>query len=474
MSLDAALLRSDFCGELITPDDPRYDAARRTWNGDIDRRPALIARCRGVADVVAAVRFARDKDLLVAVRGGGHAVAGHAVCDGGLVIDLSLMTSARVNPFKRTIRLQGGCLNEHLDRECQAFGLATTGGVVSHTGIAGLTLGGGLGHLMRKFGLTIDNLHSCDVVTADGALLTASAIHNADLFWGLRGGGGNFGIVTSFELGLHALGPQVLAGTLAWPMDAAPSVLRFLREFLASAPDEVGVMANLRLAPPLEHIPRELQGRSVVSLALTYAGAVADGERALAPLRGFGKPAMDALSAKSYVKHQKTFDDAFPHGRHYYWKGHKLGALTDEIIAVLVEHASRVTSPWSTIPIYALGGAVARVDEDDTAYANRKAAHDINISASWMPGDARRSEHIAWVRQLHKALEPYSHGVYVNFTSDDTAQGVRERAYGSTQWNRLVALKNRYDPTNFFRLNANIPPARALIPQGDFRQYIGI
>jgi FAD/FMN-containing dehydrogenase len=474
MRIDAALLRSDFCGELIEPEDPRYHAARRIWNGHIDRRPALIARCRGVADVAAAVRFARNTGVIVAVRGGGHAVAGHAVCDAGIVIDLSLMTGVRVDPAKRTIRLQGGCLNEHLDRESQALGLATTGGVVSHTGIAGLTLGGGLGHLMRKFGLSIDNLLACDVVTADGALLTASASRNEDLFWGLRGGGGNFGIVTSLELQLHSLGPQVLAGMLAWPMEAAPKVLGFLREFAAWAPDEIGIMANLRRAAALEHIPSELHGRPVVSLVVTYAGPIARGEKVLAPLRELGKPAIDSLSPRPYAQHQKMFDAAFPHGRHYYWKGHKLGPLSDEIIAVLLEHASRVTSPLSTVPIYTLGGAVARTGDQDTAFANRGAAHDINISAAWAPDDGRVEEHIAWVRQFHAALEPYSQGVYVNFINDDTAHALRSRAYDPVQWQRLVALKNKYDPMNFFRLNANVPPSDLPTQHSDWRQYLGI
>jgi FAD/FMN-containing dehydrogenase len=248
-------LDADFLGELVRPGDPAYDDTRKIWNGHIDRRPALIARCRGVADVIAAVRFAREHDLLTAVRGGGHAIAGHALCDDGIVIDLSLMTGSRVDPLARTIRVEGGCLNSHVDRESQAFGLAVTGGIVSHTGVAGLTLGGGIGNIMRKCGLTIDNLRSCDVVTADGEFVVASEQENPDLFWGLRGGGGNFGVVTSFEFQLHPLGPTVLAGLLAWPMDDAPRVLRFLRDFVADAPDEIGLMGNLRLAPPLPVVP---------------------------------------------------------------------------------------------------------------------------------------------------------------------------------------------------------------------------
>jgi FAD/FMN-containing dehydrogenase len=288
-------LAARFSGELLTPDSPGYDNARKIWNGHVDRRPTLIARCQGVADVIAAVRYARTVDLPIAVRGGGHAIAGHALCDDGLVIDLSAMRAVRVDPAARTVRAEGGSLNEHLDRESQAFGLATTGGIVSHTGIGGLTLGGGIGHLMRKFGLSIDNLLSCDVVTADGELVTASEYENPDLFWGLRGGGGNFGVVTSFEFRLHPLGPDVLAGMLAWPMSVAPQVLAFLREFAAEAPDEVGLIANLRLAPPLPVIPTELHGTPIVALVATYAGHPDAGAPALSALRALPRPVMDTL-----------------------------------------------------------------------------------------------------------------------------------------------------------------------------------
>ena len=443
---------------MIQPQEAGFDAARQIWNGHVQRRPALVARCRGVADVIAAVRFCRDNDLPASVRGGGHAVAGHAICEGGVVIDLSAMTGSRVDPLARTIRLQGGCLAAHLDRESQAFGLASTGGIVSHTGMGGLTLGGGLGHLMRKFGLAIDRLRSCDVVTADGEFVVAGELEHPELFWALRGGGGNFGIVTSFTFELQPLGPTVLAGMVAWPMDKAPEVLRFLREFMAEAPDEVGMMANLRLAPSLPIVPEELRGKPIVALIATYAGPVDEGRDVLGPIRQLGTPALDALTTKPYVAHQKMFDAAYPHGRHYYWKSHKLGPLSDEIIDVVVEHAEQITSPLSAIPIFSLGGAVARAPEESTAFPYRDASHDLNIVASWLPeeiGDADR--HIEWVRALFSALEPYSRGVYVNFTSDDAAERVRQ-AYTDGQWTRLTALKAKYDPTNFFRMNANIPP----------------
>jgi FAD/FMN-containing dehydrogenase len=459
---DLEALRTAFLGDLVTPDAAGYDDVRRIWNGHIDRRPALLARCRGVADVMAAVRFAREHDLLTAVRGGGHAVAGYSVCDGGIVIDLSLMTGSRVDPLARTIRVEGGCLNEHLDRESQVFGLAATGGIVSHTGVGGLTLGGGIGHLMRKFGLAIDCLRSCDVVTADGELVVASEQENPDLFWGLRGGGGNFGIVTSFEFDLHPLGPDVLAGLMVWPMDDAPRVLRFLREFVAGAPDEVGIMANLRLAPPLPLIPEELHGQPIVALVPTYAGPVPDGEAALAPIAGeLGEPVFSTVSPKPYAVHQKMFDPAVQHGWHYYWKSHTLDSLTDEVVDIVVEHASAITSPMTTVPVFTLGGAVARVAEDATAFPNRQAQHDINIVGAWMPDDTDPDRHIEWVRGFFAALEPHSAGFYVNFTNDDSPERVRGSAYGTEQWARLVGLKAKYDPTNLFRMNANIPPETA-------------
>jgi len=450
-------LAANFQGQLIQPGDPTYDSVRQIWNGHIQRKPALIARCSGVADVIAAVRFGREHALITSVRGGGHAVAGYALCDDGLVIDLSTMTGSRVDPLARTIQLQGGCLNAHLDRESQTFGLAATGGFVSHTGIAGLTLGGGIGHLMRKFGLAIDALRLCDVVTADGDFVVANERENADLFWGLRGGGGNFGIVTNFTFELQPLGPTVLAGMVVWPMDDAHLVLRFLREFLADAPDEVGIMANLRLAPPLPIIPAELHGKPIVALIATYAGPVDEGEEILRPIREIATPAVSVIVPKSYVAHQRMFDVALPHSRHYYWKSHKLGPLTDQIIDVIVEHCAQITSPMSTVPIFSFGGTVARVPSDATAFPNRDAAHDINIVASWLPeeiGEANR--HIDWVRRFFNALQPHSRGVYVNFISDDAGDRIRV-AYSDKQWVRLTALKAKYDGTNFFRMNANIP-----------------
>ncbi|MCC7077583.1 MAG: FAD-binding oxidoreductase [Acidimicrobiia bacterium] len=453
------LAAEGFAGELLRPADPGYEEARRVWNGVIDRRPALIARCLGGADVARAIRLAREADVPATVRGGGHAVAGHAVCDGGILIDLSLMRAARVDQRRRTVRAQGGCLNSDLDRETQSFGLAVTSGVVSHTGIGGLTLGGGIGHLMRKWGLSIDNLVSCDVVTADGRLVVASEEENPELFWGLRGGGGNFGVVTSFEFRLHALGPTILCGMVAWPMDQAPKVLGLVQELAAESPDELGVVAALRLAPPLPMVPAGLHGKPIVAAILTYAGPVEEGEAVLRRVRQFGRPAFDAVAPKPYTAHQRMLDPGAPQGLHYYWKSHELPALTDDMIGIVHEHAARMTSPLSLVPVFMMGGAVSRVPEDATALPNRDAVYNINITAAWQPDDPEPERHVAWVREFHKALEPYGIGVYVNFTSDDTPERIREAAYGPDKWKRLVALKDEWDPTNFFRHNANIPPS---------------
>jgi len=454
----AEALQADFIGEVIGPESPRYDEARKVWNGNIDRRPLLIARCQGVADVQAALRFAREEGLPVSIRGGGHAVAGHAIAEAGVVIDLTLMRGTRIDPVARTIRLEGGCLNAHLDREAQAFGLAATGGFISHTGIAGLTLGGGIGHLMRKFGLSIDALISCDVVTADGEFVVASERENPDLFWGLRGGGGNFGVVTSFEFQLQPLGPQVLAGMVAWPMAQGPQVLAFIRDFLAEAPDEVGLIGNLRIAPAMPVVPPEVQGTPIIATVLTWAGPVEEGEKVFAPLRSFGTPAFDAVMPKPYAAHQKALDAALPHGRHYYWRSHRLGPLTDDMIGIITEHAGKITSGFSAIGLFCFGGAMARVPADATAFPYRDAAHDINIVGAWAPDDPEPQRHIDWVRGFFSALEPHSRGVYVNFTSDDPADRIRQAAYGPEKWARLVELKSKYDPKNVFRYNANIPP----------------
>src|SRR5688500_13609723 len=426
---DVQQLRTNFAGRLLRPFDERYEEVRSIWNGAIHRRPALIASCTGTADVLAALRFARDRGLGFSVRGGGHAVAGHALCDGGVLIDLSPMTSVRVDPDSRKTRAGGGALWSHVDRETQAFGLAVTGGIVTHTGIGGLTLGGGIGHLMRKLGLTIDNLRSCDVVTADGRLVVASADAHEDLFWGLRGGGGNFGIVTSFEYDVHPVGPTVLAGMLLYPLDTAADVLAYFRDYVAQAPDEVGILANLRLAPPLPIVPTELHGKPVIAIIVCYCGEVEAGKKEFEPLRHFRSPALDAIAPKPYTAHQSMLDAAFPHGRGYYWKSCMLPPLTDEMIDALIRQAEKITSRFSSIPLFTLGGAVARVPEDATAYSNRNAQHNLNIVGAWELNDPEPEHHIAWVRPTWETMQPFSTGAYVNFMSDEP-HGRHHAVYG--------------------------------------------
>jgi FAD/FMN-containing dehydrogenase len=452
-----AELRSTVSGTVLVSGDPDYQSGRQIWNHAIDRHPSVIVRCAGTADVVAAVRFARSEGLPIAIRGGAHAVAGHAMCDDGLVVDLSNMTGVRVDPLARTVRAQGGCLWRHVDHESQAFGLAVTGGIVTHTGIGGLTLGGGIGHLMRRFGLTIDNLLACDLITADGEFLVASADEHPELFWGLRGGGGNFGVVTSFKYGLHPVGPSVLAGLLVWPMTEAFDVLRFFRDFVADAPDELGIMANLRLAPPLPVLPEQLHGTPIVAVIVCYAGPIEKGEQVIHPVREFRTPVLDAVGPKPYLAHQAMFDPAYPHGRHYYWKSWRLPPLSDGAIEVIVKQAEAITSPLSAMPIFTLGGAVAQVDDDATAFTGRGAAHDINIVASWLPDDPEPESHKAWAKATWEALQPFGTGVYVNFMSDEPASHV-QLAYGAHKYARLAALKSKYDPDNVFRFNQNISP----------------
>jgi FAD/FMN-containing dehydrogenase len=451
-------LAGSFSGELLAPGDAGYDDARQVWNGAIDRRPGLIARCAGVADVVAALRHARERELLVAVRGGGHGVAGLAVCDDGIVIDLSPMRGIAVDSAARTARAQAGVLWGELDAATQAAGLATVGGIVTHTGIAGLTLGGGIGWLMRRYGATVDNLLSAEVVTADGAVLRASADEHPELFWGLRGGGGNFGIVTSFEYRLHPVGPTVLAGPILYALEDGPEVLRFYRDYIAEAPDELTTIVMLRQAPALPFVPAELHGRPVVMVVACYAGPVERGEEVLAPLRRFGRSLVDAIAPRPYVELQAMFNPGVPHGWHYYWKSWELPPLQDGAIDTLVEQAHTITSPRSYVIVFQLGGALARVGEHDTAFGQRDAAHDVNINAVWLPDDPARDEHVRWARECYAALEPFATGrTYVNFLADEGQQRVRA-AYGEERYGRLVALKRAHDPENVFRLNQNIDP----------------
>lgn len=449
-------LEGSFRGQLVRSEHAAYDEHRKIWNGSISRFPALIARCAGVADVIAAVKFARQTGLEVAVRGGGHSFPGLSVCDGGIVIDLGLMKGIRVDPEAGTARAQAGVLWGELDRETQMFGLATTGGIVTHTGVAGLTLGGGIGWLQRKHGLTIDQLLAVDLVTADGEFVKASETENPDLFWGVRGGGGNFGIVTEFEFRLNPVGPIVLAGPVFWPMKESPKVLRFYRDWIADAPDELMTIVVHRKAPPLPFVPPELHGEPVVAVACCYAGPVEEGEKVARPLKGFGSPVLDLCVPKPYLDHQAMFDPSFPHGWWYYIRSCDVTELSDEVIDITVDHSLRISSPLTNFPIWQLGGAIARVGEDETAFGGRTAGHTFNIAAATATAEGFDEER-DWVRSFSSALEPHHTSVYVNFLMDEGEERIRQ-AYGAEKYDRLKALKRRYDPDNFFRLNQNIPP----------------
>ena len=442
--------RKSLRGQLICPGDGGYDDARMVWNAMIDRRPGMIARCAGVSDVINCVNFARDNNLLVSVRGGGHNVAGNAVCDGGLMIDLSLMKGIRVDPAQRTAQAQAGLTWDEYDRETEVFGLASTGGVIPTTGIAGLTLGGGIGWLMGKHGLACDNLLSADMVTADGRAVTASPSENADLFWGLRGGGGNFGVVTSFRYQLHPVS-QMLGGLVLHPLDKAREFLRFYRDFSSDIPDELSTMAALITSP---------DGQPMVGVLVGYIGAINEGERILRPLREFGPPALDGVGPIPYLTLQGMLLEGFPSGQQNYWKSNFITSLSDEAIDTMVERYSTVPSPGSALVLEQMAGAVTRLGADETAFNHRNVPFNFLIIGIW-PDAAANQKNIQWVRNTWDAMQPFSSGgVYVNYLgqeADEGSQRIRE-AYGPAKYERLVALKNKYDPKNLFRLNQNIRP----------------
>jgi FAD/FMN-containing dehydrogenase len=444
---DLRLLASTLEGPLILPADEAYDAARQVWNGMIDKRPRAIARCASAADVVAAIQFAASREMLVSVRGGGHNIAGNAVCDGGLVIDLSPMNAVDVDPVTRRARASGGSVWGAFDAATQRHGLATTGGLMSTTGIAGFTLGGGLGHLMRSYGLACDNLVAVDIVTADGEPLVASPHEHADLFWAVRGGGGNFGVVTAFEFQLHEVGPLLLAGPLAYPLAHARDVLRFYRDWTATVPDELVVYAGFMTAD---------DGSPLLGLRAVYNGALDAAARVLDPLRRFGTPVVDDIRPRAYVDIQRLVDPRFPPGRLNYWKANFLDELSDELIDIVVDAYARVPSRLSSIAIEQMGGAVARVGETDTAFRHRDPAFSLLLLGGW-DEPAASEANIAWVRELWERTRPLaSAGVYVNYLGSEGDERIRD-AYG-VNYARLAAVKQRYDPHNFFRLNQNIRP----------------
>jgi FAD/FMN-containing dehydrogenase len=459
-------LQERFQGEIIRPGDDGYDDARTIWNAMIDKYPALIARCTSSDDVIEAVNYARENNLLLSVRGSGHNVAGNAVVDGGLMIDLSLMKDIDVDLESGTASAQPGVVFGEMDQATQPHGLAAPGGIVSETGIAGLTLGGGFGWLTRKHGFTSDNLISAEVVTADGELLTASETENPDLFWGIRGGGGNFGIVTSFEFQLHPVGPDVLAGLVIHPIDAAGDVLRFYREFTASTPEELGALAVFRLAPPAPFIPEELHGKPVLAVVVCYIGDVEEGERVVKPLRDFGPPIFDGIQVKPFAAHNSSLDAGQPNGMHYYWKSEYITEIADDAIETLVAFAANMTSPQSRLAVFQLGGAIQRYDEQAMAVSHRNAEYVIAINTGWAtPEDTKKQ--IQWTRDLWTAIRPFSSGgVYVNFLSADDGEDRVRAAYGETKFERLVQLKTKYDPQNLFQ---QVRPTESLPDEQEYQ-----
>ncbi|HET6463725.1 MAG TPA: FAD-binding oxidoreductase [Candidatus Krumholzibacteria bacterium] len=449
-------LKMDLAGELILPPDPGYDEARAVWNAMIDRRPAMIVRCASTADVVRAVNYARNYHMLVSVRGGGHNVAGSAVNDGGMVIDMSRMKAVRVDAGARRAVVEAGALLSDVDRATQAHGLATPFGVNSTTGVAGLTLGGGFGWLSRKHGMTVDNLVAAEIVTAQGEVLHVSRDQHPDLFWALRGGSGNFGVVTRFEYQLHELGPEVLSGLIVYPMSDAKSVLQRYRTVVANAPEDLTVWAIMRNAPPLPFLPENVHGKGVVVVAFMYAGDSSRGEALVDPLRKLGTPVGEHVGVQPYTAWQQAFDPLLAPGARNYWKSHNFAELDDALLDVVIDSASTLPSPHCELFLVSMGGATSSPSRDETAYAHRDARFVINVHSRWeTPAEDDRC--IAWAREFFRASARFATGgVYVNFQSDDEKERVRA-AYGSN-YNRLARVKRAYDPGNLFRVNQNILP----------------
>ena len=462
------MLAASLRGGVFTRGTAAYEEARTIWNAMIDRRPALVARCLDASDVAHAVRFAREHSLLTSVRGGGHNIAGNAVVDDGFMIDLSSMRAVTVDPVTRTARVEAGATLSDVDRATQEHGLATPLGINSTTGVAGLTLGGGFGWLSRRFGLSSDNLRAADVVLATGERIRASAEQHPDLFWALRGGGGNFGIVTSFEFALHPVGPTVLAGLIIHPLDDAKDVLTFYRQFAPETPEELACWFVMRKAPPLPFLPAEWHGREILVLAACYSGDLADGERILQPLRQFGRPIADIIGPMPFTAWQAVLDPLLTPGMRNYWKSHDFLGLDDGLIDVFVNFARRLPDPNTEIAFAQLGGAIGRLTNGETAYARREAEYLVNVHGRW-PDAAQDAACIGWARELFNAAAPYSTGsVYVNFLTGDEESRVRA-AYGAN-YDRLVAVKNRYDPTNLFRVNQNIRPTAFTLPTAEIAE----
>jgi FAD/FMN-containing dehydrogenase len=454
-----AELAAELRGSVICPGDPGYDEARALWNAAHDKHPALIVQAAGPADIAAALRFARSEKLEVAVKGGGHSIPGFSSVDGGVMIDLSQMRGVLVDPVARRAIVQGGCTWRDVDVETQAHGLAVTGGLISTTGVAGFTLGGGIGWLMREHGLASDNLVAADMVTADGEMVHASLEENADLLWALRGGGGNFGVVTSFEFKLHPVGPTVAGGPVFYGGDDAEAILRGWREWLPSAPEGLTTLVNLTTAPPAPFIPEAWHGKRIVAVVGVHSGAVDAGLEAFAPLRSLAEPIADLFGPIPYLAMQSLLDALHPKGDGNYFKGYHLSDLPDEAIDALIAGHQAVTSPMNEIHVHDLRGAVAREPAGGSAFPYRGAPYLLNVIGKW-PGGGPGPEHAAWARDLVASMEPFGTGVaYVNFLGDAEGTDRLRTAYGADTYERLVAAKDRWDPENVFHLNQNIPPS---------------
>jgi FAD/FMN-containing dehydrogenase len=453
-------LRAKMRGPVLLQGDPSYDECRSIWNAMIDRRPALIARCIGVADIVSGVNFAREHALPLSIKGGGHNIAGLAVCADGLMLDLSLMRGVWTDPGMRTARAQAGCLLGDVDRETQLHGLAAVLGFVSNTGIAGLTLGGGFGYLTRRFGWTSDNVLSIEVVTAEGRLVRASERENSDLFWGLRGGGGNFGVATSFEYQLYPIGPEIVGGAIAWPGEDAEAVIDLYQQLVEEAPPELACVLGLRLAPPAPWLPKEVHGKPIVALFVCHTGAVAEAERFLTRVKSFRKPAGDIVMRRTYTSQQSLLDATQPKGRRYYWKSEYLARLDPALLSKVREHAARITSPHSAVLVFPLQGALNQLSDDHSAVGNRDAAYVLNIAASW-ENPADDAQHIEWARTTWRDARTFSTGgTYINFLTEEEGSDRIQAAYGSNLA-RLAQVKAKWDPQNLFRVNKNIMPQGA-------------
>lgn len=452
-----AQLKSVFRGFIITPNDSHYDYARKIWNGMFDKHPALIAQCICTADVIQAVNFARENNLLVAVKGGGHNSAGKAMCDDGIVIDLSLMRRVYVDPKKKTARVDGGALLGDVDSETQLHGLAVSAGIVSHTGVGGLALGGGFGWISRKHGLSVDNLLSADVVTANGDLIHVNQNENEDLFWGVRGGGGNFGIVTSFEFNCAEIGTEVFSGVIAKKFENARDYISFHQEYVQSLPDEMTVWMVVRKAPPLPFLPEDVHGQLMVLVPFVYLGDQAEGEKLIEPIRSHSESHGEHIGFSPWTGWQSMFDGLVAHGARNYWKSHHLKDLSTGCVDQVLHFAQSLPTEECEVFIPHMAGAPSRVAEDATAFAHRFTPFVLNIHTRW--GDQNDDEKcLAWAREFHQATEPFSQGVYVNFLSEEGEDRVKD-AYTPSTWDRLVRLKDKYDPTNLFSLNQNIKPS---------------